>query len=100
MEPLPTPEPASAPDGVEALFRAHGDELVGMLWVFARDRTVAEDLAQEAFVRLYQAWDRLEDSSRALAYLRATAFNLARSGFRRPTRAFPPATSSDPDRVP
>lgn len=83
VEPAPIAEPASAAEGVEALFRAHGDELVGMLWVFVGDRALAEDLAQEAFVRLFGAWDRLDDTSRAVGYLRATAFNLARAGFRR-----------------
>ena len=83
VEVLPVPEPSSARAGIEALFASHADELVGMLWVFVGDRTVAEDLAQEAFVRVYRSWGRLADPSRALAYLRATAFNLARSEFRR-----------------
>jgi RNA polymerase sigma-70 factor (sigma-E family) len=54
-----------------------------MLWVFVGDRAEAEDLCQEAFVRLHGAWGRLDHTANVGAYLRATAFNLARSGFRR-----------------
>lgn len=65
------------------LYRAHAKGLVEMLWVFVGDRGEAEDLCQEAFIRLQGAWRRIDLSQNAGAYLRATAFNLARSGFRR-----------------
>ena len=67
---------------IGALFRAESARLVSMLWAVTGDRRQAEDLAQEAFVRLYEHWDRLEDAERAAGWLRVTALNLARSGFR------------------
>jgi RNA polymerase sigma-70 factor (sigma-E family) len=70
-------------DGVEALFRARARSLLGMITVFTGDRRGAEDVVQEAFARLQRAWPTLRDSGRADAYLRATAFNLARSQGRR-----------------
>jgi RNA polymerase sigma-70 factor (sigma-E family) len=65
------------------LYRTHAKPLVEMLWVFVGDRGEAEDLCQEAFMRLLRSWRRIDPSRNAGAYLRATAFNLARSGFRR-----------------
>lgn len=65
------------------LYRAYAPDLVEMLWVFVGDKATAEDLVQEAFIRVHKSWHRLEHGDRARAYLRATAFNLARSGFRR-----------------
>lgn len=66
--------------------------LVGMLWVFTGDKAVAEDLAQESFVRLALAWHRVREPAKAGAYLRSIAFNLARSHQRRATtgRQLPP----------
>ena len=67
---------------VGALFRAESARLVSMLWAVTGDRRQAEDLTQEAFVRLYEHWHRLEDAERAVGWRRVTALNLARSGFR------------------
>jgi RNA polymerase sigma-70 factor (sigma-E family) len=43
----------------------------------------AEDVAQDAFVRVFDAWDRIDDPSRAEAYLKTTVVNLVRGGHRR-----------------
>jgi RNA polymerase sigma-70 factor (sigma-E family) len=73
----------SADEALVDLYREHGSWLVGLLTVFVGDRVTAEDIAQEAFLRVYRAWPRLRDEDRAVGYLRTTALNLARSGFRR-----------------
>ena len=65
------------------VFERESRGLVGMLWVFTGDKATAEDLTQEAFVRLAMAWHRVRDPERAGAYLRSIAFNLARSQHRR-----------------
>jgi RNA polymerase sigma factor (sigma-70 family) len=70
-------------DVLVELYRTHAKALVEMLWVFVGDRAEAEDLCQEAFMRLQRAWRRFDHTANVGAYLRATAFNLARSGFRR-----------------
>ena len=73
----------SADDALVELYREHAGWLLGLLEVFVGDRATAEDLAQEAFLRTYRAWNRIHDLDRAAGYLRTTALNLARSGFRR-----------------
>ena len=54
--------------------------LVGALALYCGDRAVAEELAQEALVRTWERWERIE-SPRAFTY--HVAFNLARSSLRR-----------------
>ena len=73
----------SANEAIVQLYREHAAWLLGLLEVFVGDRATAEDLAQEAFLRTYRAWSRIGDQDRAAGYLRTTALNLARSGFRR-----------------
>jgi RNA polymerase sigma-70 factor (sigma-E family) len=79
--------PARAAVGVDelvvALFREHGPSLVRMARLFVDDRNAAEDLVQEAFIRLSRSAHRIEDRSRAAAYLRSIVLNLARDHNRR-----------------
>lgn len=74
----------SAPDEelVIELYRQEAGHLVGMIHSYCRDRSVAEEVVQESFIRLRQSLSRLEDRERAASYLRSIAFNLARSRFR------------------
>lgn len=86
-----------AASGVEALYRAEARRLIGMLTVYVGDSALAEDLAQEAFLQVQRTWDRIREPERLVSYLRATAFNLARSSLRRRIR---PAPVLDLDDVP
>ena len=67
---------------VIALFHAHGRDLVRLARVFVDDREAAEDLVQEAYIRLARHAARIADQERAPAYLRSIVLNLARSGLR------------------
>jgi RNA polymerase sigma-70 factor (sigma-E family) len=69
-------------DAVAALYRAEAHALLLLLWARTGDRAVAEDLVQEAFVRVHRAWHRIDDRDRAPAYLRSVALNLLRSRWR------------------
>ena len=68
---------------IEALYRVHGTRLVRVARMFAHDRAAAEDLVQEAFIRLHRHRHRLRNPEAAAAYLRATVLNLARDHNRR-----------------
>lgn len=65
------------------LFREEAAALVRLARLFTDDRNAAEDLVQEAFVRLHHAADRIEHPDRAAAYLRSIVLNLARDHNRR-----------------
>ena len=43
----------------EALFEAEKDRLLRMLCVITGSRAEAEDIAQEAFTRVFERWDRV-----------------------------------------
>jgi RNA polymerase sigma-70 factor (ECF subfamily) len=68
---------------VVSLFRAEGAALVRLARLFVDDRNAAEDLVQEAFIRLARAARRIEDPAKAPAYLRSIVLNLARDHNRR-----------------
>ncbi len=68
---------------VVAMFEEHGRGLVRLVRLFVDDRNAAEDVVQEAFIRLARSADRIRDPARAGAYLRSIALNLARDHNRR-----------------
>jgi RNA polymerase sigma factor (sigma-70 family) len=68
---------------VVGLFMTEGRSLVRLARLFVDDRDAAEDLVQEAFLRLARHGDRIDDLDRAPAYLRSIVLNLARDHNRR-----------------
>ena len=84
-----------------SLFEQEAASLTRLARLFTDDRNAAEDLVQEAFVRLHHAAHRIEAPDRAAAYLRSIVLNLARDHNRRglmKLRHFEAATpTADPD---
>ena len=68
---------------VVRLFTEEGHSLVRLARLFVDDRNAAEDLVQEAFIRLARNAHRIDDPRRAPAYLRSIVLNLARDHNRR-----------------
>jgi RNA polymerase sigma factor (sigma-70 family) len=73
----------SIEDLVVSLFRTEGSALVRLARLFVDDRNAAEDLVQEAFIRLARSAHRINDLDKAPAYLRSIVCNLARDHNRR-----------------
>jgi RNA polymerase sigma-70 factor (sigma-E family) len=70
-------------EALSRLFEAHYADTVRLAFYLTGSWPVAEDLAKEAFVRLWRRWGRLRDHHAALGYLRTTVVNLSRSALRR-----------------
>ena len=68
---------------VVSLFEQEGQSLVRLARLFVDDRNAAEDLVQEAFIRLARSAHRIKDPSKAAPYLRSIVLNLARDDNRR-----------------
>ena len=81
------PVPAAITTDVDRLlvdlFEREGRSLVRLARLFVDDRNAAEDLVQEAFIRLARSANRIKDDAKAAAYLRSIVLNLARDHNRR-----------------
>ena len=87
---------SSAGDKLEALYLCHGPEALRLAYLLTGDRELAEDLAQEAFVRVARRLTGLRNADSVRWYLRRTVVNLANSHLRRRRveRAHMPALAS------
>ena len=88
-------------ESLAAWYEAEHASLVRFATLVCGDQAQAEDLVQDAFVKMYRAGAR-PDERGMKTYARATIVSLSRSAFRRRTRearvtALPPAPS-EPDR--
>ncbi len=66
-----------------AFCAAQYPRLVGSLTLYLGDRAVAEELAQEALLRAFRRWGRVERLDSPQAWVWRVAINLANSHFRR-----------------
>src|SRR5439155_18445934 len=73
----------SGPSSFEAFFDAEHVKLFGTLCVVTGDVAEAEDLMQEAFVRVWERWERVSRHPDPAGYLYRTAFNIQRNRYRR-----------------
>lgn len=76
-----------ADQAVQVLFGQHYRSLVRLASLLLPDAGAAEDLVQDAFVAVHDAWDQLQDTGRALAYLRRCVVAGSRSPQDRPVLA-------------
>ncbi|MDP9223173.1 MAG: sigma-70 family RNA polymerase sigma factor [Actinomycetota bacterium] len=71
------------PPDLEAFCRSEHARLVGVLALYCRDRELAQELAQDALVRLCRDWEKVRDLDHPEAWLHWVGLNLANSFFRR-----------------
>jgi RNA polymerase sigma-70 factor (ECF subfamily) len=84
----------------ETLYRQHASAVFRFAWGLCGDRSAAEDIVSETFVRLLVRAPRIETRT-ALAYLLAVARNTYLTGRRRRRREVPlPAEILDPAQDP
>lgn len=67
----------------EDFFREQSPTLYARLCLITGNRAEAEELAQDAFLRVWERWDRVADMEEPVGYLYRTAMNLFRKRYRR-----------------
>ena len=78
-----TPFPAHRTDSFEAFFADHHAELFGALYLITRNRHDAEEIMQDAFLKVLERWERVGSLEDPVGYLYRTAMNLFRKRWRR-----------------
>jgi RNA polymerase sigma-70 factor (ECF subfamily) len=89
---------ADAPGDFDSFFREHFSGVARAAALVARDPSTGQDLAQEAFARLYQRWHDMASADHARNFVYRVAINLARSHLRKHLRLsrFGSAHSDEP----
>ena len=67
----------------EAFYEAEARTLFRRLWLVTGNRDEAEELMQDAFVKVWERWDRVGNMDEPVGYLYRTAMNLFRKRYRR-----------------
>lgn len=72
-----------AAPGFQAFYAGHYRDVAGLVYTLTGSWAAAEDLAQDAFVRVYRDWRRVGEFDRPDTWVRTVAVNLATSRARR-----------------
>jgi RNA polymerase sigma-70 factor, ECF subfamily len=91
---MPVMEPARDTDGdrvialhgsdsFESFFEDHHRDVYAAMWLITRNRQEAEEIMQDAFLRMWERWDRVGGLDDPTGYLYRTAMNVFRSRKRR-----------------
>lgn len=73
----------SGPTTFEDFFHAEKDRLLRLMRVITGSRAEAEDITQEAFLRLFERWGTVAKMDNPAGYLHRAAMNQFRSTYRR-----------------
>jgi RNA polymerase sigma-70 factor (sigma-E family) len=68
---------------LETLYRTHVDDALRVAYLLTGNNALAEDLTQDAFVRVFGSFQDLRNKDAFWWYLRRTIVNLSSSHFRR-----------------
>ena len=71
------------PGRFEDFYLEEYPRVVMLVYALSGSRAAAEDIAQEAFLRAYQNWERVGSCEHQATWVRRVATNLATSGLRR-----------------
>jgi RNA polymerase sigma-70 factor, ECF subfamily len=85
-----------SPASFEAFIEDHHERLFGALCLVTGDRFEAEEIMQDAFVRVFEKWDRVCGMNDPSGYLYRTAMNVFRKRYRRASLAVRRAVSLAP----
>jgi len=77
----------ASPPAFEDFFEAERGRLLRALYLLTGNAEEAEEVLQDAFIAVYERWDRIGAMDDPTGYLFRTALNRHRSGLRRAARA-------------
>jgi RNA polymerase sigma-70 factor (ECF subfamily) len=80
---IPIAEIVTGPQSFEAFFEAESRTLFLRLCLITGNRHEAEEVMQDAFLSLFERWDRVRDMEDPVGYLYRTAFHAFRRRSRR-----------------
>ncbi|MEX2457708.1 MAG: RNA polymerase sigma factor [Actinomycetota bacterium] len=80
-------DPPEEPPRFEAIFDAEAERLFRALYLMTGNRHEAEEVMQDAFIAVWERWDRVGAMASPTGYLYRTAMNRFRSRYRRASRA-------------
>ena len=86
------PAESSVAVSFEEFFDAEGSRLFGALVLMGGNRAEAEEIVQEAFLKVWERWDRVSRMESPAGFLYRTSLNLYRSRLRRAAVAIRKAT--------
>jgi len=79
----PASEPFDAALSFETFYDAERRTLFRRLWLVTGNRAEAEELMQDAFLRVWERWEQVGAMEDPVGYLYRTAMNLFRKRYRR-----------------
>jgi RNA polymerase sigma factor (sigma-70 family) len=87
------------PATFDEFFEQQSDALFRRMWLITRNRQEAEEVMQDAFLSVFERWERVSTMEDPTGYLYRTAFNAWKKRLRRASRAVrlavSPATERD-----
>lgn len=83
---MQAPPPVRAVVSFETFYERELRSVIGLAYALSGSRTLAEDLAQDAFVAAHNNWDRVSRYDKPEAWVRRVVANMAVSSFRRKVR--------------
>jgi DNA-directed RNA polymerase specialized sigma24 family protein len=90
---------AGSAETFEDFFAAINPRLFTALWLVTGDRYEAEEIAQDAFLRVLERWDRVGRLDNPEGYLFRTAMNVFRNRYRRAALALRRSISLSPQAI-
>ena len=94
----PASETLEAAPSFEAFYEAERRTLFRRLWLVTGNRAEAEELMQDAFLKVWERWDRVGAMDDPVGYLYRTAMNLFRKRYRRAVLAIRRSVGLTPSR--
>ena len=90
------PAAAEAARSFEAFFETESRTLFRRLWLVTGNRAEAEEIMQDAFLKLWERWDRVRLVDDPIGYLYRTAMNVFRRRYQRAVMAMKRVVGAGP----